>query len=241
MTPILDINLVITLYEEEERNLLKLIADSIEEQEFLISEYHTKALHIIKQKLYQLNCLNDSNYKEKHRLQMYLANMSKMLSSNKYDVYKGSLIHDIESAKTKLYEISQTKSIKERTSDADLMQNYIRDLLKNKISKLSLLIDQKDNLRLDFKKKGRTVQILIPDIKKVLPDYLEDIDCAAQFRKLGFYYSKNKLVLTLHIVNKDEYIDISIMKIVSQVCIDIFGVTTKKHDSVLIVEGKASR
>lgn len=172
---------------------------------------------------------------------MHLSNMSKMLSSNKYALYKDTLVHEIEFAKVKLYELSQTKSIKESSIDADLTQNYIRDLLENKIKRLSLIINQKDNLRLEFKKKGKAFQILIPEIKKVFPDCLEDLDYASQFTRLGFRYSKNKLTLTLHIKNKAEFVDSTIMEIVSQICIDVFGAATVKYDSFLIVEDKASR
>ena len=236
MTPTFTINTVIALYEEEESNLKKLISNSLEEEEFLIAKYHTTALHIIRQKLFKLNCLHDSGYQQKHHSKMRLSNMTKMLSSDKYADFKDSLINHIEEETLKLNQLNLIGSIKENLGDADLTKRYIIDLLKNHIQGLTIVIDQKNELKLKFFIKGKRLKITIPEIKKVLPEFLENNYYAVEFTKLGFQFSQNKLILSLNIDNDVDSFASTIMQTLSIICIDIFDVAINKFDSFLIIE-----
>ncbi len=241
MNPTSNINMVIALYEEEENNLKKLISDSIEEEEFLSAKYHTTALRIVRKKLFKLNCLNEAGYQEKYHSEMKLSNLYKMLASDKNQEYKDWLIKDIELAKEKLNQLNQNKVIKESSESSNLTRETIADLLSNKIRSFSLIVDNKTNLRFQFKKKGKVLKITIPGIKKIVPDYIEYDHYALQFTKHGFIYSMNRMILTLNIESNHQYFADSLMKILSQLCIEIFGVSVRRFESFLIIDEKNGR
>ena len=238
MIPTFTIDDAIAFYEEEENSLKKMISDSLEEDDFLIAKYHTTALRMLQQKLFHLNCLKDSAYQEKHRSKMRLLNMEKMLSSDKFLEFRSSTLKHIEEEKIKLHELNLINTIKENKEGEDLIKLNLIDLFNNQIKGLTIVIDDNKGLKLKLKKEGGKLQMSIPEVKKVLPEFIQSDYYSAKFTKLGFEYSKNKLIFSSPIEeNFDNYAN-TIMMLLSVLCIDIFDVAVKKLNSFLVVKEK---
>ena len=236
-------NLVIGFYEEEESNLLRLISESIEEEEFNSAKYHTRALNLVRTKLYELKCLYEENFREKYYLQMRLAGAQKALESEQRPEFKSLVLRRIELMTEKLQHFNRGRQFKDSNVSSSLLCETLLALLSNQIGSFSLVVDKKTNLKFQFKKKGKICKTIIPNVKSVLPDYLKDIDYASQFSKQDFLYSRNRIILTLTIGTNKEQFAHSLITTISQLCFEVFGAANNGLESFIVIDelGKGKR
>src|SRR6478609_3911959 len=91
------LQLLISLYEEEKVRLQKLIDECLVEMEYLMAHYHSKALEQLNRRLQTLNNIDDKLYDEKYFKQRGIEGLQKLKGIESSEYMKQQLEKMIQS------------------------------------------------------------------------------------------------------------------------------------------------
>ena len=225
------LKILITIYEKEKARLEKAIGECINDWEYLIAHYHSKALGKVNRELQTLKGLDDNLYEKKHLKKTTIESLEKMLNKEDIIFTNDILLKIIEENKRELEKLNQLPS--KRTNESLLLENALIDLFNRKIKNLRLVLLKEKELFLMFHYSNKTLKVILPGIKKHISKWILSQDQLNSIEKLCFKLSKNENKLILIINGLQEKILQELKIILSRIVFQVFFYREFSNDSFL--------
>jgi hypothetical protein len=129
---------LIQILEEEKSNLLKLIDDSVKDQEYLFAHFHSEALGQVNRQLQALKNIDDVLYDEKNNKLEAIERLKKLLVTEKSDRIIEFLNKQIEVNNEDLQRLNKISPSPRQESPQPILENYFNLLLEKKYESFGL-------------------------------------------------------------------------------------------------------
>jgi hypothetical protein len=194
-----DLQTLIRILEEEKSNLLKLIDNSVKDQEYLFAHFHFEALRQVNSQLQTLKNLGDELYDEKNSKLETIEGLKKLLETEKSDRIKEYLNKQIGRYYEDLQRLNEITPAPKQESTQHILDNYFNLLFGKKIRLFRLVLNKGDNLALEIKRIKGTIRVTLSNVNRLIKEHILFDERIHKLMGLGFKLSdkRDKLVLTL--------------------------------------------
>ncbi|MHA4842893.1 hypothetical protein ACX0G7_01955 [Flavitalea antarctica] len=215
------LELLISLCEEEKNRLQRLIDECLAETEYLMAHYHSKALYQLNRRLHTLHNIYDTLYDKKDFTQRRIAGIQKRIEAEWSDYVKEYLERKLQREKEELENLNQITGRTRLAGNESFLDNILKKLVDKKIKNLKLILKKTDNFFLGFSYSNNVLKVTLPNVKQHTKRWILHDDKMTSFKNLGFNLSENetKLVLTLTGDKEDilNRLQIILLKIVFEI------------------------
>jgi hypothetical protein len=194
-----DLQTLIQILEEEKSNLLKLIDESVKDQEYLFAHFHSEALRQVNSQLQTLKNLDDVLYDEKNSKLETIERLKKLLETGKSDRIGEYLNEQIRVYYEDLQKLNEITPAPRQESTQHILNNYFNLLFEHKIRVFRLVLNKSENLALEIKRIKGTIRVTLPYVNRLIKEYILFEERINKLMGLGFKLSgkRDKLILTL--------------------------------------------
>lgn len=213
---------LISLYEEEKLQLQKIIDNYLEETEYLMVHYHTKALNQINRKLQTLNNLDDKLFDEKYFRQNMIERLEKRVEEEPSDYMKEFFIKQIRQTKQEIENLNLIPQKETLAENKNLLDHTLEKLMDNRIKKFKLILKKSNNLLLIFDYSDRVLKVNLPHVRKHIKNYILHDKKIKSFENLGFQMNKKETKLKLILSGEKRIILEQFKLILSKIIFEIF-------------------
>lgn len=230
--------LLISLYEEEKGRLQKMIEECQLENEYLMAHYHFKALIRVNHRLQILNNIEDKHFGAKESLKRRILFCQNQMELERSELMKEYYLKDIQFALAELEKLNEIGKSSTHVNDS-LLDDALQKLLNKKISNLKLILKKSDNLYLSFSYTNRIFKLTLPLVKQHSKRNILYNKSINTFKLLGFELSKNETKLTLTIDGSKEIILDRLKLVLSKIVFEVFSFREFGNDSFIQFTEKA--
>lgn len=235
------LELLISLYEEEKVRLQKLIDECLVETEFLMGHYHSKALYHLNGKLQTLHNIDDKLYDEKDFRQRKIDGLQKRIETESSDFMKECYEKNLQRAKEELEKLNQIPKQATFPDNEILFDETFKRFVDREIKNLRLILKKADNLFLGFSYSKKMLKVTLPYVKQHVKKWILYDDNINSFKKLGFDLTENETKLTLTLTGDKENILNRLKIILSKIVFEIFYFKEFENESYIQFTDKVSR
>ena len=233
-----DLQTLIQILEEEKSNLLKLIDDSVKDQEYLFAHFHFEALGQVNSQLQTLKNLDDELYDEKNSRLMAIERIRLTLDSGKYDVPREFFEKHLERNQKELQKLNEIpKSLKHHIGD-NVLDNHMNLLLKRKLRAFRIVLMKGDNLVIEIKRIKGTIKITLPYVNRLIRNYTLSDERINKFKGLGFEFTDkgDKLIKTL--TDETDELRLKLKTLLAIIVFEVFYFKELDKDTYIEILGK---
>lgn len=235
------LQLLISLYEEEKVRLQKLIDECLVETEYLMAHYHSQALYQLNGRLQTLKNIDDKLFDEKDFKQRRIDSIQKQIEAESSDYMKEYYVKDLQRAKEELEKLNQISKPATLPDNETLLAETLKKLVDKKVKNLKLILKKADNLFLGFSYSNRVLKVTLPYVKQHTKKWTLHDDNIKSFKNLGFDLTESETKLILTLTGDKEDILKQVKLILAKVVFEIFYFKEFENESYIEFTEKASR
>lgn len=235
------VQLVISLYEEEKARLQSLISTCLEEEEYQMAHYHLNALYKTNSQIRILRNLDDRYYDDKEIVLRRMEGSKKWLAREGNGSFREYYEQQLQRSMKELEELNQLSMQETRAAEEGLLEESLHKLVEGKISHFRLVFKQSVNLYIAFTYAGKTLRLTFPHLKAHKKnDLLTDWQINSM-RTLGFSLNERETKLVLIIEGKKEDILSNLKRVLLKIVFEIFQFREFNRQCFLQYKEKADR
>ncbi|HJR99396.1 MAG TPA: hypothetical protein VJ780_00560 [Flavobacterium sp.] len=235
------LNVLISLYEDEKVQLQKLIDECLVETEYLMAHYHSQALYQLNGRLQTLHNIDDKLYDEKYFRQRGINGLQKQIDAENSEYMKEYLENRLQREKEELEKLNQIPKQATLPYNETLLDETIKKMIDKKIKNLKLILKKTDNLLLSFSYSNKILKVSLPYVKQHTKKWILYDDNINSFKNLGFDLVQNETKLVLTITGDKEEILYRMKIILSKIVFEIFYFKEFDNESYIQFTDNASR
>ena len=228
-------SLLIALYEEEKTILEVMIKECLEDfdgPDYLLANYHQRAIFQINRNLQILKNLEDSLFNQKEFALRRISRIEKELEENKSEHLKSYLTERLQREKAELEKLNSIPKLATSEEDKQILENTLADLINKKIKKFKLVFSKSKNLYLEFLSPKNKIKIILPHIKQHIEKCnLYESEVIA-FQKIGFEII-NGSRLEISFINEGEKTTYKLKFLLIKIIFKILYYTEHKNESYI--------
>lgn len=236
------LTLLISIYEEEKAQLQKDIELYLAEKEYLMAHYKSEALFQLNSRLQKLHNLEDPLYDQKEHLQRSLKQSQRQLASETEPYMKDLYDRWIREAQEELEKLNQVSIVQMPSMiPQTFFDETLERLLKKEIKNLKLVLDQQQNLFLQFSYTKKKLTIILPDIHAHLKKWVFYEDQLTVLKNTGFQLSADGNRLMLSLTGEKAAILSQVKVILCKIIFEIFAFREFRNESYVCFTEKPGR
>lgn len=227
--------ILISTYEDERNRLQKMLTDYLNDfdTDYLSAHYCSIALSQNNYQLQILKHLEDPLYSEKLRHSGNISFYEKMMTDEFLGVSKEYYEQQILKAKKEIECLNQIPKYEVNEDSSSIIDEFLSKLLNNQLAKAELILNNSNNLSLQFRYIKRTVTLKIPFLKKHIAKQVLYEDRVISLKKIGFQITNDENNLVMLFAGEKEEILIRIKSVLAKIVFDVFHFSEFQNETFL--------
>jgi len=236
-----DLNILISYYRAEENNLVAKIQEALEEDEYLIAHYHSRALYKVKDVLRTLNSFIDKNYNSKEFLKNSIRGWEKKIDEETTPEFKQLYGRFLEKKREELEKLNEQIIPQYERTKGELIAQSLKDVVQRDIYGLRLIASRKSNIEFRITYERNCLTIRMPFLKKLRKNDIISDGQIRKFQGLGFKMNTSETVLILKLRGfKTDLVGLTIT-VLSRIFFDILHFSRFEEHCYIVYKERASR